>query len=274
METNLSSIGMFTCISFFISNFVLKYADSILMFIFEYTMFIFGYFISFSNDNNDTREFDYLLNYISNNALCLKRKPKYVMDNETYLYYDLNINSNKEQFHNHVYNGPFYLQFKNNRILGYYKCDSGAFIGNTEKIYKRKTIQLFAKNNKVIKDLINESRDSYKAKQQNIGLKYKYSVGNQRWAVWKNASFNIPKTIDFSKSKSMTKFENNIKEFLESKQDYIDMNIPYKKTFLITGPPGTGKSRFTKSVARTYNIPAHEASIGSGHISDTSLKIL
>ena len=76
-------------------------------------------------------------------------------------------------------------------------------------------------------------RDSYNKKCLSVGLRYKYSVGNQRWAVWKEASFNVPKTSDFSKSNVMDEFEGNIKEFISCKQDYYNINIPYKKTFLL-----------------------------------------
>ena len=274
MFQNLESVGVFAILSLFITNFVMKYADVIMVFIFEYTFIFFGKIITFSNDQDETRDYEYINNYITNNAYCVKRNPRFIKDSEVFLYNDLNVNITKEQFHNYVGTGPFIVYFKKYPVLGYYISYDGQHIGFNETIFKKHTIKLLFRNNNQAKAFIEHSRDTYNEKYQKIGLRYKYSVGNQRWAVWKNASFNVPKTNRFSKNQTMIDFEEKIKEFIKNKQDYLDLNIPYKKTFLLHGPPGTGKSRFTKAIARTHNIPVHEASIGSGHISDTSLKIL
>ena len=272
--TNYTELGYFAILSLFISNFAVQYADFIIVNFFEYFIYFIGFFITYSNDDNEVRDFDYIDNFITNNAYAMKRKPKFIKDSDSYLYDDLKINETKEQFHNHIYNGPFFVKYKNNLIFGYYNISDGQHISWGSEIFKRYSIKLFFRNKKIAKEFVYHCRDSYNKKCLAIGLKYKYSVGNQRWAVWKDATFNVPKTFDFSKSLEMQEFEDKIKEFTQSKQDYYDMNVPYKKTFLLYGLPGTGKSRFTKSIARTYDIPLHEASIGSGHISDTSLRIL
>ena len=274
MFENIESVGTLAILSLFITNFVMKYADMIVLFFLEYSFIFFGRIITFSNDQDETRDFEYINNYITNVSYSLKRNPKFIKDCDVFLYNELNLNITKEQFHNHISTGPFIVFFKYYPILGYYISYDGQHVGFNETIFKRNTIKLLFRNNTQAKQFIEHCRDVYNEKYRKIGLRYKYSVGNQRWAVWKNASFNVPKTERFSKNQTMIDFEEKIKEFIENKQDYLDLNIPYKKTFLLHGPPGTGKSRFTKAIARTHNIPVHEASIGSGHISDTSLKIL
>ena len=75
--TNFTDVGYFAIISLFISNFVMKYADTILLHLFEYIIYPFGYMITYSNDDNETRDFDYIdnfitfytLNYISTNEI-------------------------------------------------------------------------------------------------------------------------------------------------------------------------------------------------------------
>lgn len=272
--TNFTDVGYFAITSLFISNLILKYADFIIINFFEYIIYPLGYSITYSNDTNETRDFDYINNYVTNNAYALKRIPKFIKDSETYLYDDLDKNENKEQFHDHIFSGPFLLKFKNIWVIGFYNIGEGRHIDWGNEIFKKYSIKLYFFNHSSSKKFIYHCRDSYNKKCLSVGLRYKYSVGNQRWAVWKEASFNVPKTSDFSKSNVMEKFEEKIKEFIACKQDYYNINIPYKKTFLLHGLPGTGKSRFTKSIARTYNIPLYEASIGSGHISDTSLRML
>ena len=273
MSDTLTTISYFTVTSLFFSNLIMKYADLIIITFLEIFLSPIGYFVEFSNDDNEKRNFIYINNFITNNAYCLRRKPKFVNDNEIYLYDDLKLD-NKEQYHNHIYNGPFFIKFENKYLLGFYKEESGQHIGFSQEIYKKYSIKLFITNQSLCQRLVNFSLEKYNEKCLSVGLRYKYSVGNPRWAYWKDGSFNVPKTNDFCRNGTMIEFEEKIKEFINSKQDYYDMNIPYKKTFLLYGKPGTGKSRFTKSIARTYNIPIHELFIGAGYVSDVALKLL
>ena len=55
MFQNLESVGVFAIISLFITNFVMKYADMMMIFIFEYTFIFLGKIITFSNDQEETR---------------------------------------------------------------------------------------------------------------------------------------------------------------------------------------------------------------------------
>lgn len=272
--TGFTEVGYFAIISLFISNLILKYADFILINFFEYIFYPIGSVVSYSNDDNEIRDFEYINNYVTNNSYALKRIPKFIKDSETYLYDDLNRNENKEQFHNHISSGPFILNYNGTLVFGLYNISDGKHIDWGNEIFKKYSIKLFFFKYTSSVKFIYHCRNVYNKKCLSVGLRYKYSVGNQRWAVWKEASFNVPKTIEFSKSDEMIDFEQKIKNFIACKQDYYNINIPYKKTFLLHGLPGTGKSRFTKSIARTYDIPLYEASIGSGHISDTSLRIL
>lgn len=41
----------------------------------------------------------------------------------------------------------------------------------------------------------------------------------------------------------------DINEFIESEAWYEDMGIPYKRSYLLFGPPGTGKSSFAQALA-------------------------
>lgn len=47
---------------------------------------------------------------------------------------------------------------------------------------------------------------------------------------------------------------NDIKKFFASYQWYQDKGVPYRRGYLLHGPPGTGKTSFTCAVAGALNL--------------------
>jgi chaperone BCS1 len=50
-----------------------------------------------------------------------------------------------------------------------------------------------------------------------------------------------------------TKIMNDLENFKSSENEYIQFGIPYKKTYLLTGAPGMGKSSLIKALCTKYN---------------------
>jgi len=53
--------------------------------------------------------------------------------------------------------------------------------------------------------------------------------------------------------KSKKKIMNDITRFKNSEHEYNNFGIPYKRTYLFSGPPGTGKSSFVKAICNELN---------------------
>src|SRR5581483_10396533 len=50
---------------------------------------------------------------------------------------------------------------------------------------------------------------------------------------------------------------NDVQVFLDSKQIYEDLGIPYRRGYLLAGPPGTGKSSLIVAVASRFDLPIY-----------------
>ncbi|CEM16860.1 unnamed protein product [Vitrella brassicaformis CCMP3155] len=125
---------------------------------------------------------------------------------------------------------------------------------NTGTPWETLTLTTFAPWRGIFSELLSEARDMALTKEEGKTIIYN-SVG-QDWRP-----FGDPKRIrPFS---SVVLAENvaetilrDCHEFLDSSQWYIERGIPYRRGYLLWGPPGCGKSSFVMALAGAlhYNI--------------------
>ncbi len=65
--------------------------------------------------------------------------------------------------------------------------------------------------------------------------------------------------------------EKHIEDFYSSKEWYTDRGIPYRKGFLLHGPPGTGKTSIVKGLAKKYNLDIYIISFSSTNFDESTL---
>ena len=66
----------------------------------------------------------------------------------------------------------------------------------------------------------------------------------------------------------------DIKSFNESGEWYLNKGVPYRRGYLLFGPPGTGKTSFVQAVAGALKLNLCYLNLSSGDIDDDGLNRL
>ncbi|CAI7622361.1 unnamed protein product [Penicillium manginii] len=123
-------------------------------------------------------------------------------------------------------------------------------------------------NAKILKSLIEECREKYLK-----GTQKKVSVFEHREGEWKKARLRPVRPISTVIMDTELKNEilKDVDEFLDQDMQgwYAERGIPYKRGYLLFGPPGTGKSSFSLSLAGKHELDIYTLQLSN--ISDSTL---
>lgn len=134
------------------------------------------------------------------------------------------------------------------------------------------TLTVFSRNDKLIKDLVEHARLNFNAK-----LKEKtviWSTGSSGWrGSWRalDPRPSRPMKTVLLQGDVAERVTSDVKEFLDNADWYYRRGIPYRRGYLLYGPPGCGKTSFMTALAGELNLVICIVNLSSSTLNDDKL---
>jgi chaperone BCS1 len=128
-----------------------------------------------------------------------------------------------------------------------------------------------SRNRKLILDILEEARASYeKGKSKRVD----YCCWDT-YTDWNSTTIPGRKIASlFHRPDIIEDLFGDVRAFLCAKGMYEDLGIPYRRGYLLTGPPGTGKSSLVLAVASHFQLPVYSVPLRGAEISGELLATL
>ncbi|KAJ5318692.1 hypothetical protein N7476_005112 [Penicillium atrosanguineum] len=165
-----------------------------------------------------------------------------------------------------AYQEGFYFWYRNYLLL-YKSKPEGQGWNKQEEV----SVTCLGRSPHILKDLLKECQDEYLSRFENKTTIYGHSGAN--WEKEKVKDVRPLSTVLLREAEKAPLIK-DMSDFLqpETREWYSQRSIPYRRGYLFHGPPGTGKSSFSLSVAGELKMDIYVLSIPS--VNDLSLKTL
>ncbi|XP_037044395.1 mitochondrial chaperone BCS1-like [Bradysia coprophila] len=166
----------------------------------------------------------------------------------------------------------------NQRVFFFYKR---TLIGVTRKIIpelksfhiptETYTITAYGTRNKqMLIEMLDEARNNIEKKPSKQINYFKYS---SRIRNFQNVRRFQPRPLSsiVLKDGITDVIQVDLNEFIESREWYKERGIPYRRGYLLYGPPGCGKTSFVKAIAGQIGYDIYEVQLSNQQLTDESL---
>ena len=144
--------------------------------------------------------------------------------------------------------------------------------GAKQKEYETLTFWAFGTSTKIWEDLLLEAKLEFNKNTEKNTIIYRWSKYANLWRIHGGKTKDIrPWKSIVTQSNIKQDIRNDIKKFRESSNSYKSLGIPYKRGYLLHGPPGTGKSSLVYGLAGELGLSICVLTLSDRDLSDDEL---
>lgn len=156
----------------------------------------------------------------------------------------------------------FYWIFWKKRLLTFNsekKESSGGGFYDNNKLLRTITLELWGTRNRdLLNEIVLEAKTEFESKRQE---KMKFYVHISDY--WESYLINFrPLETIYLPNEQMADILADFKNFFESEKKYNNLGIPWRRTFLFEGPPGSGKSTLVQALSTYFKMPVYYFNAG------------
>jgi mitochondrial chaperone BCS1 len=133
------------------------------------------------------------------------------------------------------------------------------------------TITIFSRNRKLAHQLLEEAREVALPKTE-----MRLTVYRASHTYWNEQMKRLPRPVEsvVLADGVMEDLIADAKTFLGRREWYVERGIPYRRGYLLNGPPGTGKSSAVVAIASALGMDIAMLSLGDSHMEDSGISEL
>lgn len=136
-------------------------------------------------------------------------------------------------------------------------------------VFETLTLTCWGHSRRLLQSLIEESMHAYMQREEGKTIIYTADHGN--WQRFGAPRLVRPLSSVILQQGLSERLVSDAHEFLHSSQWYADRGIPYRRGYLLHGPPGTGKTSFVTALAGHLGMSICVVNLNNPDLSDGSL---
>lgn len=173
--------------------------------------------------------------------------------------------------------GRHYIWYQGRPLMiqRHYESNTSRFILQNERLY----ISCLGRDPSIIRSVLNEAQNAYVQRDGNRTIIYRgvksHSGGSYRWCRCMARSPRPMSTVVLDQLQKDS-FINDVKEYLHprTRRWYSNRGIPYRRGYLLHGPPGTGKTSLCFAAAGLLGLKLYLLNLNSNTLDEDGLSNL
>jgi chaperone BCS1 len=150
--------------------------------------------------------------------------------------------------------GTYYMKYKKRLMVIEHRKDSQPNMTRARPTHSMRLQIWLARDRNIILDIIREAKAAYEETQP-IMVEY---FRTDQYGDWNEEAISPrPLKSVYHPDGLIRDLIGDVQTYLDSKMIYMDLGIPYRRGYLLAGPPGTGKSTLILAVASHFKLPIY-----------------